>query len=290
MATEEKVTGSNDKPYRSVGVSRKRPRPFDANEAVLIKDHADTPIGAQRVLTEPGEVELYCHSSPREHRDLDRAQVLAKRFERAPDKLAAGLDKPRTVKTYAKVLERIARLEQRYARAAQDYYDIEVSEAPASANASALKGTRTQPIELTWPAVYGLRTHPTDWDAATVGRTYTMPTALEAVFRSRKGERGLRPIEHHKAERVSAHRLIAVLAYHRVHCIGYPLKAAGITLSRESGRRRFSGQERVTVRFKRADGRTVHVRKSTRAEGRQPLIHDALGLSHCPGQTQKGWM
>ncbi|NKC16556.1 MAG: hypothetical protein GKR94_31455 [Gammaproteobacteria bacterium] len=44
MATEEKVTGSNDKPYRSVGVSRKRPRPFDANEAVLIKDHADTPI------------------------------------------------------------------------------------------------------------------------------------------------------------------------------------------------------------------------------------------------------
>jgi transposase len=109
---------------------------------------------------------------------------------------------------------------------------------------------------------------------------------LEAVFRSLKSELGLRPIFHHKTERVSGHLFISVLAYHLVHTIRFQLKARGITLSWEGLRRELRGQERVTVELKRADGATVHVRRTSRAEPRQQVIYDALGLSSRPGDTE----
>ena len=65
------------------------------------------------------------------------------------------------------------------------------------------------------------------------------------------------------------------------------LKAAGIELSWEGIRRALAGQDRVTVTLKRADGKTVHIRKTTRAEPRQQAIYDALGISDRPGRTEK---
>jgi transposase len=106
------------------------------------------------------------------------------------------------------------------------------------------------------------------------------------VFRSLKSELGLRAVYHHKAERVSAHLFISVLAYHLVHTIRLQLKACGIHLSWDSIRRELDGQDRVTVKLKRDDGCTIHVRKATRPEPRQQLIYDALGVSDRPGQQQ----
>jgi hypothetical protein len=100
-----------------------------------------------------------------------------------------------------------------------------------------------------------LRTNQTQWDAATLWRTYTTLTDLEAVFRALKSELGLRPIYHHKTERVSAHLFISVLAYHLVHAIRLQLKACGIHLSWDGIRRELDGQDRVTVELKREDGR-----------------------------------
>jgi transposase len=97
----------------------------------------------------------------------------------------------------------------------------------------------------------------------------------------------LRPIYHHKTDRVSGHLFISVIAYHLVHTIRFQLKAAGIHLSWEGIRRALAGQDRVTVTLKRADGKTVHIRKATRAEPRQQVIYDALGISDRPGRIEK---
>ncbi len=86
---------------------------------------------------------------------------------------------------------------------------------------------------------------------------------------------------------LSAHLFISVLAYHLVHTIRYQLKACGINLSWEGLRRQLAGQDRVTIQLKRADGRTLHIRKTTRAESRQQSIDDALGRSDRPGKTEK---
>ena len=142
-------------------------------------------------------------------------------------------------------------------------------------------------IKETLPGVYCLRTNQTQWDDETLWRTYTMLTDLEAVFRSLKSELGLRPICHHKTDRVSGHLFISVLAYHFVHTLRYQLKACGIDLSWEGLRRELVGQHRVTVQLQGEDGKTLHIRKTTRAELRQQVICDALGISAAPGRTEK---
>ena len=114
-----------------------------------------------------------------------------------------------------------------------------------------------------------------------------MLTDLEAVFRTLKSELGLRPIFHHKTERTSAHLFISVLAYHLVQTIRHQLKACGIHLSWEGLRRQLAGQDRVTVSMRCADGEQIVVRKSTRAEPRQSVIYQALGILSTPGTTEK---
>ena len=287
IATEENIAWLVENGYRYLVVSRKRQRRFDPDAAVLIKERENVTIRAQRCINaETGEVELYCHSSQRENKERGIAELFAKRFEAALEKLAEGLHKKGAVKRYEKVLERLGRLRQKYSRAAQ-YYEIRVEKDPPSGKATAIHWQRTTPIAETLPGVYCLRTNQEQWDEATLWRTYTMLTDLEAVFRCLKSELGLRPIFHRKTDRVSGHLFISVLAYHLVHTIRFQLKAAGIHLSWEGVRRALAGQDRVTVTLKRADGKTVHIRKSTRAEPRQQVIYDALGISDKPGRTEK---
>ena len=287
IATEENIAWLVENGYRYLVVSRKRHRQFEPDQARLIKEEGGLTIRAQRVVNaNTGEVELYCHSSQREKKEQGIAELFAKRFEEALEKLAEGLHKKGTVKRYEKVHEHLGRLRQKYSRAAR-YYAVSVERDPASGKATAIRWLRTNPIAETLPGVYCLRTNEADWDEATLWRTYTMLTDLEAVFRSLKSELGLRPIFHRKTDRVSGHLFISVLAYHLVHTIRFQLKAADIHLSWEGLRRELAGQDRVTVTLTRADGKTIHIRKATRAEPRQQVIYDALGISDRPGGTEK---
>ena len=52
-------------------------------------------------------------------------------------------------------------------------------------------------------------------------------------------------------------------------------------------RRILQGQHRVTASFRRKDGRTLHVRKATRAEQPQLKIYTALDLDPAPGGVTK---
>ena len=53
------------------------------------------------------------------------------------------------------------------------------------------------------------------------------------------------------------------------------------------GVRILEGQQRITVTFRRADGRTLHVRKATRVEPPQQAIYAALGIDSTPGWIRK---
>jgi len=286
IATEENVAWLNEHDYRYVVVSRKRRRHFDPERATLIKEADDVCIRAQRIVNpETGEVELYCHSSQRQKKEEGIHRLAGQRFEAELRKLAEGLHKKGTIKRYEKVLERIGRLRQKHARAAQ-YYLIDVQHDPESGLATAIAWTRKTPIDETLPGVYCLRSNSLDWDEATLCSTYIMLADLEAVFRSLKSELGLRPVFHRDKDRVRGHLFISVLAYHIVHTIRFQLKASEIDLSWTSLRRRLCTQQRVTVELKRADGRTIHVRRATRPEPRQQVIYDALGIDGRPGRTE----
>jgi hypothetical protein len=44
---------------------------------------------------------------------------------------------------------------------------------------------------------------------------------------------------------------------------------------------------RITTQLKRADGKTLHIRKSCRPEPHQSVLYDALGLAHLPRPVVK---
>jgi hypothetical protein len=140
---------------------------------------------------------------------------------------------------------------------------------------------------MTHPGVYCLRSNATGWDEATLWRTYFTLTDLEAVFRSLKSELGLRPIYHHKPIRAEGHLFITVIAYQLVQVIRRRLRESGEYASWTTLRRILERQRRITATLRRTDGRTLHVRKATRAEPPQQAIYGALGIDPAPGGTRK---
>ena len=289
IATEERVHWLRDNGYRYLVVSRERLRQFDPEAAQRIETASRQGVHLHKVVGEDGhEARLYCFSEERAGKERGIVERFAQRFETALNELSEGLSRPRTQKRVDQVWQRIGRLKAN-SRGVAQHYDIELDTDPAGERATAVRFTR-RPLEgsmMTHPGVYCLRTNETDWDEEALWRTYVTLTELEAVFRSLKSELGLRPIFHHKPIRAEGHLFITVIAYQLVQLIRRRLREAGEHASWNTIRTILEGQQRVTATFRRADGRTLHVRKATRAEPPQRAIYDALGIDPAPGATTK---
>jgi transposase len=289
IASEENLLWLTEQGYRYLVVSRKRKRDFNADHATVVKDLLGQTVQVQRVINEEtGEVELYCHSQMREQKEKAMQDRFAERFEAALQSLAEGLNKKGSTKRYDKILERIGRLKEKYAGAAQ-HYEITVTPDAESKKAVAIAWKRLEKphSQATHPGVYCLRANFTDWDDQTLWDTYTMLTDLEGVFRSLKSELGMRPIYHRKEKRVNGHIFITLIAYHLVQTLRCQLKARGIHDSWQTLRAKMENQQRITVVLRREDGKTIHLRKASQAEPHQKEIYDALGIPAQPGEVQK---
>ena len=289
IATEERVHWLRDNAYRYLVVSRERLRQFDPEAARRIESASRQGVHLHKVVGEDGhEARLYCFSEERAAKERGIVERFAQRFEQALTELSDGLSRPRTEKRVDKVWQRIGRLKAN-SRGVAQHYDIELDTDPAGERATAVRFTQ-RPVEgsmMTHPGVYCLRSNQTDWDEETLWRTYVTLTDLEAVFRSLKSELGLRPIFHHKPIRAEGHLFITVIAYQLVQVLRRRLREAGERASWNTLRRLLEGQQRVTATFRRADRRTLHVRKATRAEPPQQAIYDALGIDPAPGAITK---
>ena len=289
IATEKNIAWLRNHGYRYLVVSRQRARLFDPERATAIETRSHHKVHLHRVVDEDqGEVRLYCYSEARAKKEEGISKRFAARFEGALQKLHEGLSRPRTRKGLAHVWQRIGRIQEQ-SRGAAQHYQVDVVADPQSGKATAVTW-ESQPRPgtlLTHPGVYCLRTNLSDWDQQTLWRTYTMLTDLEAVFRSLKSELGLRPIFHRKQNRSDGHLFITVLAYQLVQIIRRRLAGFGETASWTTLRRILQGLHRVTATFRRKDGRTLHVRKATRAEPHQLTIYNVLGLNPAPGGIKK---
>ena len=289
IASEENIQYLIEHGYHYIVVSRKRKRQFDEDLSILIKDIPGQTVKVQKVIIEEtGEVELYCHSQLREKKEQAIQDNFSHKYEVALDKLHKGLSKKGAIKKYEKIVERLGRLKEKYARAAQ-HYVVSVMTDDEGDKAVSISWKRVEKAnsQATHPGVYCLRTNLADWNEETLWRTYTMLTDLEAVFRSLKSELGLRPIYHHKETRVNGHIFITLIAYHLVQTLRHQLKAERINDSWQTVRRKMENQQRVTVILQREDGKTIHLRKATKAEPEQKVIYQALGISAFPGGIKK---
>lgn len=281
IASEDNIRWLNAHNYCYLVVSRQRTRTFDPQAAVTVTTRDAQTVRIQRIVNaQTQEVELHCHSQARERKEQAMQDRASERFEQQLQSLADGLHKKGGTKRYDKVQQRIGRLREKYPRAAQ-HYTITVERNPDNDQASRMQWQRSnQPgSQATHPGVYCLRTNIQDWDEQRLWKTYTLLTDLEAVFRSLKTERGLRPIHHQKSERISGHLFISLLAYQLVHTLRVQLKAKGVHYSWEHLRQLLSTRMRVSVTLPTQDGKTLHIRKATRPEPHQQAIYEALRIS-----------
>ena len=289
VATEDNVTWLRDNGYRYLVVSRERTRRFDPDLAVALETRSRQTVQVQKVVdADGGETRLYCYSEERAKKEQGIAERFSKRFEDELKKLHDGLSRPRTRKGLEYVWQRIGRIREK-SRGAGAHYAVEVIPDDSATRARAVTWKR-RPLAGTMhthPGVYCLRTNVRDWDEETLWRTYTTLTDVEAVFRSLKSELGLRPIFHQTQARSEGHLFISVVAYQLVQTIRKRLAVQGEHRSWTSLRDILEGQQRVTATFRRKDGRTLHVRKATRAEQSQESICKALGVDPAPGGVRK---
>ena len=289
VATEDRIQWLREEGYRYLVASRQGQRQFDAEAALTVETASKAPLQLHKEISGDGqEVRLYCRSQQRAKKEKGILERFSRRFEEGLTRLSEGLSRPRTHKGVEKVRERIGRLKEQ-SRGVAQHYTIEVLTDESGRKATELrwKHRPRQGSMATHPGVYCLRSNQTDWDEESLWRTYTTLTDVEAVFRSLKSELGLRPIYHHKPVRSEGHLFLTVIAYQLVQVIRKRLKQRGEASSWTTLRRILEGQQRVTVTFRRKDGRTLHVRKATRAEPDQRAIYDALGVDPAPGGVRK---
>ncbi len=289
VATEDRIGWLQQEGYRYLVVSRQGRRQFDPEAAVTVETASKKTLQLHKQVSDDGkEVRLYCRSQERAEKERGILERFSRRFEQGLTRLSEGLSRPRTPKGVGKVRERIGRLKEQ-SRGAAQHYAVEVLTDESGEKATSLTWKRQpRPGSMaTHPGVYCLRSNQTDWDEESLWRTYTLLTDVEAVFRSLKSELGLRPIYHHKPVRSEGHLFLTVIAYQLVQVIRKRLKQRGNDSSWTTLRGILEGQQRVTVTFRRGDGRTLHVRKATRAEPDQKAIYDALGIDPAPGGIRK---
>ena len=133
---------------------------------------------------------------------------------------------------------------------------------------------------------YLLRTNCTETDPAKLWRWYIQLTQAEAAFRTAKSDLGLRPIYHHKTERVEAHLLVCFLSLALWRSLEMWMQAKGLGSSARKLIQSIATVRSmdVTVPVRRSD-REVTLRLRTVAK---PDPDVALLLAHLGLKLPKG--
>ena len=289
LAEQDNLDWLREHGYQYLAVSRERQRCFEEIDGVTIRNAKQMQVQLQRLDDESGtETRLYCRSEERLHKELAMSEHFQQLYEDGLRQLNEGLSKPYTHKTLGSVERRLGRLAEK-SKGISQHYQVEVIADGVGKKASHIQwqlqevdGTRQ-----THPGVYCLRTNKMDWDEETMWRTYVLLTEVESVFRCLKSELGLRPVFHQKQHRADAHLFITTLAFQLVQMIRRRLKVGDCHHSWSRIRSIMQSVQRITVTFKRANGRTLHVRKATHVEMEQPAICQLLGIDTAFGGIRK---
>ena len=279
IASEENSTWLAKQGYDWLCVSREaKPAPPEGEADLTVTTQAQYQVQAWNLDNGHDEARLYVVS---EGKKLTGESILTahrQKIETALTALHQGLSKPGYTKRYDKVLERVGRIREKYAKVSNQY-DIQVT-AGEKGQAAAVRFTHL-PRHADADAAAGacvLRTSHRDWDVEKLLRTYWRLTEIEATFRSLKTELRLRPIWHSKDSRIAAHLFIGVLAYHGVHLIRTRLRARGITLSWEFIRHRLCTWVRITTTVREVSGRLIVNRQDVRPSAEVAQLAAAAGV------------
>jgi transposase len=208
-----------------VGTPKAMLRQFE--RALLEGDWHNVQEGVEvKLLPGPDGTETFVLARSADRREKEKAmhQRFGERLEASLHKLRSAADSGR-LRDPALANRRLGRLLQRYQRAA-GAFEVKIDVLPLAEAPSSGRRKKPPSLAITWTRAenwhawaeasegcYLLRTNLVGVDAATLWKRYIQLTEAEWAFRIHKDELAIRPIWHHKAERVQAHILVCFLAY-----------------------------------------------------------------------------
>ena len=228
------------------------------------------------------ETFLLCRSADRREKERAMHERFAKRIEARLESLGRRLERARKRLERAPIDRQIGRILGQNSRAAGRY------QVRLEADAARASGLR-----LVWSAkpewddwaqhsegAYVLRTNVSEWSEEELWRTYIQLTEAEAAFRIHKTDLSIRPIWHHKAERVQAHILVCFLAYVLWKTLEQWQQRAGLGNSPRTILEELARIQSTDVVLPLADGsrRELRIRCVVRPDKAQAVLLDRLGL------------
>jgi transposase len=164
---------------------------------------------------EEQETFLLCRSASRVDKERAMHERFGQRIEEGLDRLGRRIEQSKKPLDRGLIERQIGRLLERNSRAAGGF-SIAIIE----------DDTHPAGVKLTWKhcpewqhwarlseGVYILRTNIAQWSDEELWKTYIQLTEAEAAFRIQKSDLAMRPIWHHKQERIKAHILVCFIAY-----------------------------------------------------------------------------
>jgi transposase len=289
MVSEENLQFLRDRGgHYIVGTPKAMLRQFEQH--LTDQDWAAAQAGVEVKLVpgpEGDETFLLARSADRRAKELAMHEKFTARLEAGLQKMAAAAEAGR-LKDEATAGERLGRLKQQNWRASHAF-DVTIQ------TLAAPRGK--QRLEITWrrnakfadwsqlaDGCYLLRSNLTGVDAATLWRRYIQLTEAEWAFRIAKDELAIRPIWHHKEDRVKAHVLVCFLAYVLWKTLAGWMRNAGLgdaprTLIDELAKLK-SGDIVLEARSPRGgDPRKITLRCVTEPDEPQAVLLRRLGLN-----------
>lgn len=253
-----------------------------------IEDHADWRHIREdvevKICRGPDNAEtfLLCRSASRIDKERAMHERFKARIEEALESLERRIDKSTKRLDRGAIERQIGRLLQRNSRAA-GAFSITVLEDDTHPSGIRLKRTYradwAEWANLT-EGVYILRTNIADWTDEALWQTYIQLTEAEAAFRVHKSDLAMRPIWHHKADRIQAHILICFIAYAMWKTLQQWQSRAGLGHSPRTILEEFSRITAADIVLPLADDskRELRIRCVVRPEREQQILLDHLGL------------
>lgn len=233
------------------------------------------------------ETFILARSADRRQKDQAIHQRFRERMEAGLAKLAAAAASGR-LRDAAQANQRLGRLKERHWRVA-NAYEVQIEALSPPAGKAALRVAWKRRDDWSdWAALsegcYLLRSNLKDADAATLWKRYIQLTEAEWAFRIAKDELCIRPIWHHKEQRVQAHILVCFLAYVLWKTLAQLMQRGGLgdaprPLIAELAKIK-SGD--VVLPAQRAVGgelKTVRLRCVTTPDAAQKVLLSRLGLT-----------
>lgn len=227
------------------------------------------------------ETFILCRSDDRRAKERAMHERFSLRIAEGLARLSRRLENGQKKADRSQVERQIGRLLGRNSRAAGKFSVVVKEDA-----------TKRSGLAMTWKensdwsewatlseGAYVLRSNVTDWSPEELWHAYMQLTEAENAFRIHKSQLEIRPVWHHKEDRVLAHILVCFLAYVLWRVLAGWQAKAGLGSSPRTILEEFRRIQSVDVLLPVKDGKELRLRCVVQPDKAQRILLQRLGLN-----------